>query len=145
MGYEGAECWAITVFYFPSFWGGGLAALPLRSEFLWFVKSAGNAAMRIIIVPKRVSSPSAGEGGLRGVHFDLLAFIRTGFYPVPLIAGLDTGLQSKAQARGPVRAGTAKPFWSSRAESLPVPLLLLWFCCLREPLAAELWSLLAFP
>lgn len=81
--------------------------------------------MRIIIVPKRVSSPSVGEGGLRGVHFDLLAFIRTGFYPVPLIAGLDTGLQSKAQARGPATAGTAKPFWSSRAACRSPPLMVL--------------------
>lgn len=65
---------------------------------------------------KRVSRPSAGKGDLRGVHFDVLAFIRTGSNPVPLIAGLDTGLQSKAQVRGAATVGTAKPFWSSRAD-----------------------------
>lgn len=77
-------------------WVGSSPSLIRVSLVCPFVKSAGNAAIRIIIIPKKVSRSSAGEGGSRGVHFDLLALIKTGSYLVSLAAGLETGLQAKA-------------------------------------------------
>lgn len=76
-------------------WVGSFPYLTRDSLVCPFVKSAGNGAIRIIIIPKRVSRSSAGEGGSRGVHFDLLALIKTGSYPVALTAGLEIGLQAK--------------------------------------------------